>query len=123
MSKSTKTKSTKPAAKKRGSTAEAPAKDIGRAKTRDPKTPRARDPRLPKPGTVLKRAWHGKTYEVIVNADDFTYAGEAYRSLTAVARAITKAKAINGVAWFGLAPRPPAKGTKETKTAATGETK
>jgi hypothetical protein len=113
-------KGAKPAPKKRESTTEASAKQVTRGKVREPKVPRERDARLPKPGTVLKRAWHGKTYEVTVNESDFTYAGDAYRSLTAVARAITKAKAINGVAWFGLAPRP---APKATKAATAGETK
>lgn len=123
MSKSSKhpgRRATKPAAKKRGSTAEQPAKEVARGETRAPKTPRERDARLPKPGTVLQRAWHGKTYEVTVNESAFTFKGKAYASLSALAREITGAKSINGVAWFGLAERPATK-AKDVKKAKASE--
>ena len=113
-------KSKKPGAKQRGTTAEAAAKDAaGPATTKPPRTPiapRARDPRLPKAGTVVQRAWHGKTYEVTVGESDFTFKGGSYRSLSALAREITGAASINGVAWWGLAPRPAPKAkTKDAK--------
>ena len=41
-----------------------------------------------------------------VNERDFTFKGEPYRSLTALARKITGARSINGVAWWRLATRP-----------------
>jgi len=104
-------KSKKPGAPRRAATKDATAKDAAaHATTKPPRTPRApteRDPRLPKAGTVVQRAWHGKTYEVTVNESDFTFKGESYRSLSALARKITGAASINGVAWWGLAPRPP----------------
>jgi hypothetical protein len=110
-------RATKPAAKKRGTTTEAPAKEVAPGKARTPKSPQERDPRLPKPGTVLQRTWHGKTYEVTVNESDFIFKGRAYRSLSGLAREITGARSINGIAWFGLAERPAAKakGPKKAK--------
>ncbi len=130
MSKSSKhpaRRATKPAAKKRGSTTEASAKEVAPGKARTSKASRGRDPRLPKPGTVLQRAWHGKTYEVTVNESDFTFKGKAYGSLSGLAREITGAKSINGVAWFGLAERPAtkakdAKKAKASEVPATAET-
>jgi hypothetical protein len=107
---------TKPAAKKRGNTTEASAREVAPGKARISKAARERDARLPKPGTVLKRAWHGRTYEVTVNESDFTLKGKAYRSLSGLAREITGARSINGVAWFGLAERPATK-TKDGKKA------
>lgn len=56
----------------------------------------ARDSRLPAPGTVLVREFGGKRHEVTVRARDFDYEGKSYRSLSAVARAIT------GTAWNGF---------------------
>lgn len=103
-------RSKSPSAKQRGSTAEAAAKDAAATTTpkapRTPSAPGERDPRLPKAGTVVQRAWHGKRYEVTVGESDFTFKGASYRSLSALAREITGAASINGVAWWGLAPRP-----------------
>jgi hypothetical protein len=62
-------------------------KETGEAKTRA----------LPelKPGTRLIREWQGRTYEVLVLDDGFSWQGTPYRSLSAVARKIT------GTAWSG----------------------
>ena len=49
------------------------------------------------PGTRLLREWHGATHEVLVEAHGFEYAGKNYKSLSAVARAIT------GTPWSGPA--------------------
>ncbi len=113
-------KSKKPATKQRGTPAEAAAEAAATAATtkapQTPKAPRERDPRLPKAGTVIQRAWHGKTYEVTVGERDFTFKGASYRSLSALAKEITGAASINGIAWWGLSPRPapkaPAKDAK-----------
>jgi hypothetical protein len=45
--------------------------------------------RLPPPGTVLVRPYKGKTLQVRVLADGFAYEGKTYRSLSALAKAIT----------------------------------
>lgn len=58
--------------------------------------PRARDPRLPPVGAVIHKRFHELDYGVVVLADGFELAGERYRSLTAVARAIT------GSSWNGF---------------------
>ena len=61
-------------------------------------------PRKLTPGTRLIRDWHGVGHTVIVLADDFEYDGQHWKSLTAVARAITGAH-WNGPLFFGLAER------------------
>lgn len=61
-----------------------------------------RDPRLPPAGSTLGRTFRGTAYEVIVHEADFELAGVRYRSLSAVARAITGTR-WNGMAFFGLA--------------------
>lgn len=53
------------------------------------------------PGTRLLRDWHGQQYEVVVTQDGFLYAGRPYRSLSAIAKAITGAH-WNGRRFFGL---------------------
>jgi hypothetical protein len=61
----------------------------------------SRDRRLPMPGTVLTREYRGWTVTVTVLDEGFEYAGAVYRSLTAVARAITGTH-WNGYHFFGL---------------------
>ena len=56
---------------------------------------------MPVTGTRLMREWNGQRYEVIVVPGGFEYAGRKYRSLTAVALAITGTH-WNGRAFFGL---------------------
>ena len=62
---------------------------------------RHRDPRLPAPGTVLTRRYHGTTIAVTVLDDGFDYEGRRYPSLTAVAKAVTGTH-WNGMLFFGL---------------------
>src|SRR6516225_2476457 len=50
---------------------------------------------LPKPGTRLMREWQGRSYEVLVLDDGFSWQGTHYGSLSAIARKIT------GTAWSG----------------------
>ena len=52
-------------------------------------------------GTLLIRDWRGQRYEVTVRDDGFAYQGREYRSLSAIARAITGTQ-WNGPAFFGL---------------------
>jgi len=52
--------------------------------------PRTRhDARLPRPGSLLTRAYKGQTLQVQVLADGFEFEGKFYDSLSAVARAVT----------------------------------
>ena len=53
------------------------------------------------PGTRLVREWQGRTYEVLVRDDGFSWQGAHYRSLSAVARTIT-GTAWSGPLFFGL---------------------
>ena len=57
-----------------------------------------------RPGTVLQREWRGQQIRVEVLADGFSWNGERYQSLSAVARAITGSK-WNGRLFFGLTER------------------
>lgn len=52
-------------------------------------------------GTILVREWRGKRYEVTSLRDGFEFEGRRYRSLSAIAAAITGAHQ-SGVAFFGL---------------------
>jgi hypothetical protein len=70
-------------------------KDIGAAKIR------AR-PEL-KPGARLVREWQGRTYDVLVLDDGFSWQGTRYRSLSAIARKITGTP-WSGPLFFGMKP-------------------
>jgi hypothetical protein len=63
-----------------------------------------RDPRLPSPGTILSRQYHGREIRVLVLKDGFEWDGQHYGSLSAVARAVTGQK-WNGRLFFGLTKR------------------
>ena len=52
-------------------------------------------------GARLVREWNGRTHTITVEEDGFTYAGRNYRSLSAIARAITGAR-WSGPRFFGL---------------------
>jgi hypothetical protein len=52
-------------------------------------------------GTRLIREWKGVEHCVTVRDDDFEYQGRPYRSLSAIARAITGTR-WNGLVFFGL---------------------
>ncbi|WP_417849379.1 DUF2924 domain-containing protein [Thalassoglobus sp.] len=47
------------------------------------------DSRLPLPGAILTREYKGQTYQVTVHSNGFEWEGEIYKSLSAVANAIT----------------------------------
>lgn len=66
----------------------------------DDKRPLPTERRLA-PGARLVREWRGVTHEVCATDDGFTWRGTTYRSLSAVARAITGTR-WNGPAFFGL---------------------
>jgi hypothetical protein len=63
--------------------------------------PAAVDRRLPPPGTVLTRTYKGLTLQVEVLPKGFAYQGQVFRSLSAVAKAITGSH-CNGFLFFGL---------------------
>ena len=54
-----------------------------------------------KPGTRLMREWQGRTYEVVVLDDGFSWQSMQYRSLSAIARKITGTP-WSGPLFFGL---------------------
>ena len=60
-----------------------------------------------KPGTRLMREWQGRTYDVLVLDDGFSWQNTRYRSLSALARKIT-GTAWSGPLFFGLKPNRPA---------------
>jgi hypothetical protein len=57
--------------------------------------------RRPIAGTRLVRQWEGVEHSVTVRQDDFEYLGKPYKSLSAIARAITGTR-WNGWVFFGL---------------------
>ncbi len=59
------------------------------------------DHRLPAPGTVITRLYKGRLLQLTVLADGFAYDGEHFRSLSAVAKAITGSH-LNGYHFFAL---------------------
>ena len=59
------------------------------------------DPRKPVPGTRLLREWDGAEHSVTVLRDGFDWQGRKFKSLSAVARAITGTQ-WNGYRFFGL---------------------
>jgi hypothetical protein len=59
------------------------------------------DGRLPLPGTIITREYKGQTIQVRVLANGFEYAGEVYKSLSAVAKEVTGSH-LNGYAFFRL---------------------
>ncbi len=68
------------------------------------KPPRERDPRLPRPGAVLTRTFQGKEHKVQVLDAGFLYEGKTWRSLSAIAKAIS-GTAWNGYLFWGLQKR------------------
>lgn len=63
--------------------------------------PAASDSRLPMPGALLTREYRGRMIRVRVLPKGFDYEGTIYRSLSAVAQAVTGAH-WNGYLFFGL---------------------
>lgn len=66
----------------------------------DPKA-RRRGPKHLLPGTQLRRQWQDTEHVVTVREHDFEYKGRPYKSLSAIARAITNVR-WNGPLFFGL---------------------
>jgi hypothetical protein len=57
--------------------------------------------RLPPPGTVITRDYKGETLRITVLSHGFEFEGERYKSLTAVAKAVT-GQHCNGFLFFKL---------------------
>lgn len=94
-----KQKAPKPAAAKPAPKSKAPAKPDAPAKSA---VTHDRDPRMPAPGTVIERVYKAKPYRVEVLEQGFKFDGREWRSLTAIAKEITKAPAISGPRFFGI---------------------
>ena len=62
---------------------------------------RKADPHRPVAGTRLVREWRGVEHCVAVRDNDYEYQGKPFKSLSAVARAITGTR-WNGLVFFGL---------------------
>lgn len=60
-----------------------------------------RDPRLPPAGTILSKTYKGRTITVLVGQDEFQFNGEVYRTLSAIANAVTGSH-VNGFSFFKL---------------------
>ena len=59
------------------------------------------DPRLPAPGTAIVRQYKDRTLRVLVLADGLEYEGQRYKSLSAVAKAVSGSH-CNGFRFFQL---------------------
>ena len=62
---------------------------------------KTRSDRLPIAGTRLVREWQGVQHCVTIRGEDFEFQGRPYKSLSAIAREITKVR-WNGWVFFGL---------------------
>jgi hypothetical protein len=65
----------------------------------------AREDRLPPAGAILQRRYKGGILQVRVLENGFEYEGEVYKSLSAVAKAISGSH-CNGYLFFGLNKEP-----------------
>jgi hypothetical protein len=81
------------------SSSAAPDRDPARTVIRSFSPPH--NPRLPMPGTILTREYRGKTIQVMVLDKGFEFEGQLYRSLTAIAEAVTGSH-WNGRQFFGI---------------------
>jgi Protein of unknown function (DUF2924) len=59
------------------------------------------DSRVPMPGSVIVKEYHGRTILVRVLGEGFDYDGQRFSSLSAIAKSITGTK-WNGMLFFGL---------------------
>ena len=65
----------------------------------------ASDSRLPAPGRAIVRKYKGKVIRVLVTEEGFEFDGERYKSLTAVAKAVSGSH-CNGFRFFRLEGKP-----------------
>jgi len=66
-----------------------------------PPAERYRDPRLPPVGSVIRKVHQGVEHAITVLDDGFECGGARYRSLSAIAKAVT-GQVWNGFLWAGL---------------------
>ena len=78
-----------------------PSNTNARVLTMSGKIVASSDTRLPPPGSVLRRTWKNVDHEVTVLPTGFEYRGARYRSLSAIATAITGSH-WKGFGFFGL---------------------
>jgi len=84
-----------------------PAQATTQAPDQPPPTLRLpHDDRLPRPGTILTRRYKGRTLQVEVLDHGFAFDGQVYRSLSAVAKAVTGSH-CSGHFFFGLTEKGP----------------
>jgi hypothetical protein len=70
--------------------------------TRTLKAPTAAaDARLPAPGAAIVRQYKGRQIRVVVRTDGFEHEGTRYKTLTAIAKAVTGSH-MNGYRFFRL---------------------
>ena len=69
--------------------------------TSDVQSRPALDQRLPPPGSMLHRDYKGRQIRVLIVNNGFEYEGQLFKSLTAVANAITGSH-VNGFQFVGL---------------------
>lgn len=81
-----------------------PIEDHGPERTVSAAMPAGRDERVPPPGAVIVREFKGREHRVTVRANGFEYRGDTFRSLSAVAHAISGSH-WNGFHFFGLGKR------------------
>lgn len=72
-----------------------------KAKFAEVQNPKRRSKGILRVGARLIREWHDQKFEVTVRSSGYEYNGTIYRSLTAVAKAITGAH-WNGKIFFGI---------------------
>jgi hypothetical protein len=86
-----------------GSCKAAPGRLVGagRGRTATARLHVPADARLPMPGALLTRQYRGRTIQVRVLPNGFDYEGTVYRSLSAVAQAVTGAH-WSGYLFFGI---------------------
>jgi len=73
-------------------------------RTPAPEEPASADERLPAPGAVLTRTYKGQQLHVTILDRGFEFDGAVYRSLSAVAKAVTGSH-CNGYLFFRLAAK------------------
>jgi hypothetical protein len=78
-----------------------PVVETRTAQTATDVLPSRADDRLPPPGTILARPYKGQMLQVKVLANGFEFEGEVFRSLSAVAKAVTGSH-CNGFLFFRL---------------------
>ena len=84
--------------------ARTPATPVADDAPAPPRLP-VRDSRMPVAGSVITKTYKGRELRVAVRDDGYEYDGVMFASLTAVAKAVTGSKSINGKLFFNLTDR------------------